>query len=43
MYVSDIYTEMSDITQDIKYLRVSLHKSQGSNLVIDLDSVTGFH
>ncbi len=28
-YISEIYPEMSDILQFIKYLKVKLHKSQG--------------
>ncbi len=31
IYISDIYNEMSDILQCIKYLRVKLHKSQGTD------------
>ncbi len=30
IYISDIYNEMSDNLQCIKYLRVRLHKSQGT-------------
>ncbi len=30
IYISDIYKEMSDILQCINYLRMKLHKSQGT-------------